>query len=367
MQVKSHPKISPSEVSQYLRVAAIDSRNTYCFLYIGNDSNTIEFLTSNFTNGYTSENFETAKKFLKNRSISSIDIIIMDIHYDVKALKDFQSFLNNRGMLSIPVIYADHHMPNAVGFKPNDIIDDVIDLKNWQYDFSSKVSFLKKTKEYGNLQKSEKSGSVSIKHILKRTLDIIIASFLILLLIPLLLIISLAIKIESKGPVFYNSKRAGRGFKIFNFYKFRTMVVNADKKISDLAHLNQYSASNESAVFFKISNDPRITRVGKFLRNTSLDELPQLFNVLKGDMSLVGNRPLPLYEAASLTTNDFVERFMAPAGITGLWQIKKRGQAEMSAEERINLDISYARKETLLYDLWIMANTPKALFQKNNV
>ena len=367
MQVKSHQKIAPSDISRYLRVAAIDSRNTYCFLYIGDDPTAIEFLTSNFTKGYTAEDFEAAKIVLKNRNICTIDIIIMDVNYDPKALKDFQSFMNNRGMLSIPVIYADHHFTDKVEFRPNDFIDDIIDLRNWQYDFSSKVSFLKKTKEYGNVQRSENAGTINFRYIFKRTLDIIISSLLILLLIPLLLIISLAIKLESKGPVIYNSKRAGRGFRIFNFYKFRTMVVNADKKISDIAHLNQYSASNETAVFFKISNDPRITRIGKFLRNTSLDELPQLFNVLKGDMSLVGNRPLPLYEAASLTTNDFVERFMAPAGITGLWQIMKRGQSEMSTEERINLDISYARKENLLYDLWIMANTPKALFQKNNV
>src|SRR5437764_11787437 len=150
----------------------------------------------------------------------------------------------------------------------------------------------------------------------------IISSVLLILLAPVFLLIALAIKIESRGPVFYNSKRAGKGYKIFRFHKFRTMEVNADKKIEMLHHLNQYEAEANGAKFFKISNDPRITKVGKFLRNTSLDELPQLINVLKGDMSLVGNRPLPLYEAATLTTNEFVERFMAPAGITGLWQIK---------------------------------------------
>ena len=144
------------------------------------------------------------------------------------------------------------------------------------------------------------------------------------------------------------------------------MEVNADKKVEALLHLNQYS-DNRGANFFKISKDPRITKIGHFLRNTSLDELPQLFNVIKGDMSLVGNRPLPLYEASTLTTNEFVERFMAPAGMTGLWQIKKRGQAQMSSEERISLDISYARKSSMLYDLWIMANTPKALLQKSDV
>ena len=131
--------------------------------------------------------------------------------------------------------------------------------------------------------------------------------------------------------------------------------------------MNQYNANEIAPIFFKISNDPRITRVGSFLRNTSLDELPQLINVLLGDMSLVGNRPLPLYEAASLTTDQYAQRFLAPAGITGLWQIKKRGKENMSAEERINLDIDYANNNSFVYDLWIMVNTPSALMQKEKV
>jgi lipopolysaccharide/colanic/teichoic acid biosynthesis glycosyltransferase len=131
--------------------------------------------------------------------------------------------------------------------------------------------------------------------------------------------------------------------------------------------LNIYADGNKKANFFKIKDDPRITKFGKFLRNSSLDELPQLFNVLKGDMSMVGNRPLPLYEATTLTTDEWAERFMAPAGITGLWQITKRGKAEMSNEERILLDITYARNRTLKGDLKILFQTPAALLQKANV
>ncbi|RYG06017.1 MAG: sugar transferase [Chitinophagaceae bacterium] len=203
---------------------------------------------------------------------------------------------------------------------------------------------------------------------MKRLIDITFASIILLAILPVLVMIAIAIRIDSKGPIIYSSLRAGKGFRIFKFYKFRTMVVDADKKMEQFAHLNQYSNEDGSeAKFVKIANDPRITRLGKILRNCSLDELPQLFNVIKGDMSLVGNRPLPLYEAATLTTDAHVERFMAPAGITGLWQIKKRGNAEMSVEERINLDISYARRYNVVYDLWIVANTPAALFQKTNV
>lgn len=187
----------------------------------------------------------------------------------------------------------------------------------------------------------------------------------IILLSPVFLIIALAIRIESRGNIFYVSRRAGMGYRIFNFYKFRTMSPDAEMRRTQYVHLNLYPYS-EMARFFKVENDPRVTRVGRFLRNTSLDELPQLFNVLRGDMSLVGNRPLPLYEAENLTTDELAKRFLAPAGITGLWQVKKRGRRNMSDDERIGLDLNYADKSNLLMDMWIMAHTPQALLQKAN-
>jgi lipopolysaccharide/colanic/teichoic acid biosynthesis glycosyltransferase len=187
----------------------------------------------------------------------------------------------------------------------------------------------------------------------------------IILLAPVFLMIALAIRIESGGNIFYVSKRAGMGYRIFNFYKFRTMTPDAELCRTQYVHLNLYPYS-KLARFFKVENDPRITKVGRFLRNTSLDELPQLFNVFLGDMSLVGNRPLPLYEAESLTTDELAKRFMAPAGMTGLWQVKKRGKRVMSEDERIGLDLNYADKSNLLMDMWIMAHTPQALIQKAN-
>ena len=202
---------------------------------------------------------------------------------------------------------------------------------------------------------------------LKRLFDVLVSSVLIILCLPLFILIAILIKLESRGPVFYTSLRAGRGFKVFDFYKFRTMEVDADKNIEALEHLNQYEKNDKGIKFLKICNDPRVTKIDRLLRNTSLDELPQLLNVLKGDMSLVGNRPLPIYEASTLTTDECVERFMAPAGITGLWQITKRSKLDMSAEERIDLDISYARKYSFLYDMWIILQTPGALLQKTNV
>jgi len=134
-----------------------------------------------------------------------------------------------------------------------------------------------------------------------------------------------------------------------------------------LKHLNQYQLSKESGpLFIKIDNDPRVTRLGRFLRNSSLDELPQLINVLLGDMSIVGNRPLPLYEASSLTTDEAAQRFLAPAGMTGLWQTKMRGKPNMSVQERIDLDISYANKHSFIFDMYLLITTPKGLIQKTD-
>jgi lipopolysaccharide/colanic/teichoic acid biosynthesis glycosyltransferase len=250
----------------------------------------------------------------------------------------------------------------------------------------------------------------------KRAFDVLVSGAVLLLCSPVYAIISVLIRMESKGPIFYTSKRVGAGYQIFNFYKFRTMVPDADKKLKQLSHLNQYATvgalagdleeeaefthcdecvmknmactnllyddtgrpqcekvflmqkRNAKDTFFKISNDPRITQLGKFLRNSSLDEIPQLWNVFKGDMSIVGNRPLPLYEAEKLTKDMFAKRFLAPAGLTGLWQVTKRGKGgPMSEEERISLDNTYADHYGFWFDIKLILKTVPALFQKENV
>ena len=233
----------------------------------------------------------------------------------------------------------------------------------------------------------------------KRFIDVFGASILLIVLSPLFLIVAILIKLESRGAIFYTSKRVGQDYRVFNFIKFRSMRSDADSLLSKMSSVNQYAASqelltvdnqtntiknlisdegwlsendwltvqNQEKPFVKIANDPRITRIGTFIRNTSIDELPQLINVLRGDMSLVGNRPLPLYEAEQLTKDEWAYRFIAPAGMTGLWQITKRGGNEMSAEERINLDVTYAKNHSFWYDLKIMLKTPFAIIQKENV
>lgn len=242
----------------------------------------------------------------------------------------------------------------------------------------------------------------------KRIFDLVVAGTALLLLSPILLLVIVAIRLESKGPIFYISKRVGTGYQIFDFYKFRSMYADADRRLREFKHLNQYaqaaaeegdhkstlSASDRhnaptlihkdgtplseaeyleirkqqtAGTFVKIANDPRVTRVGAFIRNTSIDELPQLLNVIKGDMSIVGNRPLPLYEAEMLTSDDWGERFLAPAGITGLWQVVKRGKSDMSEEERKHLDNQYAQNFSIWNDIVLILKTIPALFQKENV
>lgn len=244
------------------------------------------------------------------------------------------------------------------------------------YPFLKRIEFIKKLKHYKN-QRGNKPYATQRVHeeipkikiwSLKRAFDIAISATALFFLSPLLILIALIIKLESPGPVFYISKRAGAGYRIFNFYKFRSMRVGADDELKKLAHLNQYDKSDSgNDVFFKIKNDPRVTRFGNFIRNTSLDELPQLINVLLGDMSLVGNRPLPLYEAEKLTKDQIAWRFLAPAGITGLWQVTKRGKDDMSPEERIALDMEYAMKNSFWLDLKIIFSTFPALLQKEKV
>lgn len=247
---------------------------------------------------------------------------------------------------------------------------------------------------------------------IKRVFDIFFAGIALILLSPILIIVCILLRLESKGPLFYYALRVGAGYKTFKFYKFRSMFVNADKRLKELQHLNQYASpsndveitttdylcdeckaagtscrfpmysdtnqwcekqyndnkkSKAGSAFFKLKDDPRITKVGKFIRNTSIDELPQLWNVIIGDMSIVGNRPLPLYEAEKLTTDKYAMRFMAPAGITGLWQVEKRGKGEMSEEERLLLDNKYAENHHFFNDIKLILRTIPALFQSETV
>ena len=259
----------------------------------------------------------------------------------------------------------------------------------------------------------------------KRIFDIVFSSLAIIVLSPVMILTAIAIKLESPGPAMFKSKRVGTNYQIFDFLKFRSMYTDAEKRLKELSKTgNQYSKQkgqrlssiatplgvdsqgdlldkeiessmminddeimligddfvvNESDfakqkeedinnAFVKIENDPRVTKVGRFIRKYSIDELPQLFNILKGDMSIVGNRPLPLYEAEKLTADASIDRFVAPAGLTGLWQVEERGKGgKMSAEERKQLDIKYGQTYSFALDMKIIFRTLFAFVQKEDV
>jgi len=293
-------------------------------------------------------------------------------------------------------------------------INDTISPNISKEELIQKIDLINKRQEL--LYISNRKKKVVKRFILprwKRFFDITFAGIALIVLSPVFLIISLAIRLESKGPVIYKAKRVGTNYNIFDFLKFRSMYNNADKHLKELTDLNQYKSEDDTATepkgfsdddldgfligddgvilvsddfiipeevfaskrnseqdqpFVKIEKDPRVTRVGRFLRKYSLDELPQLINILKGDMSVVGNRPLPLYEAERLTNDDSIDRFMAPAGLTGLWQVEKRGDpGRLSAKERKELDLKYSKEFSFGMDMKILLKTFTAFIQKGDV
>lgn len=191
--------------------------------------------------------------------------------------------------------------------------------------------------------------------IFKRLFDIISSAVLIIVLIPLFFFISIAIKLDSKGPVFFKQERRTKNGRIFQMLKFRSMVVNAEQMGTGL---------------FNYEDDPRVTRVGRFLRNTSIDELPQLFNILKGDMSVVGPRPCVTYELGDFDTlnSRYKKRFQMHAGLTGLAQVK--GRNDISWDEKVgfdNLYIDLFKKKGVLVDIQILFESILKVFKKENI
>ena len=191
---------------------------------------------------------------------------------------------------------------------------------------------------------------------IKRILDVTLSSILIALFLPVLLLAVILVKLTSPGPVLFAQKRLGLNKRHFNVYKFRTMVVDAEKRLHEVEHLNQVSGP-----VFKVWNDPRITPTGRFLRKTSIDELPQLFNVLRGDMSLVGPRPLPVRDYEGFSKDWQRRRLSVKPGITCLWQV--RGRSSIPFEEWMELDLQYIDKWSLWLDFQILLQTIPAVLR----
>jgi lipopolysaccharide/colanic/teichoic acid biosynthesis glycosyltransferase len=361
-----------------------------------------------------SENSFSCINYLKNNS--DIDAIICELNLPgMNAIELFKMLRSQNIHPNKPfIIFSEDFSPvfkqEAFKLRISDFFENKIDPEGLYNRISGLIHYL----EYFSIDRSVEQVHREYKIPWnKRLFDIVVSSIAILLLSPLFILTAIIIRLESKGKVYYTSKRVGTSYRIFDFYKFRSMRTGADAVLKNLKHLNQYDIDavkkeeveeicpkcaalgngetcspvlfsegkkiceywyaetkkrKGSSTFIKIKDDPRVTKVGKFIRNTSIDEIPQLLNVLKGDMSIVGNRPLPLYEAELLTSDDWSERFMGPAGITGLWQVEKRGKkGAMSEEERKALDNQYARTYSFWGDIKLILRTIPALFQKENV
>ena len=339
---------------------------------------------------------------------------------DVTAITYLRKKLDNIYLILLtpPLTPAEGSIYQACG------INDTLDVTASVTEINKKIQFIcdKESVLFESLLSQHKIRSFKIP-LWKRLFDIAVSSAGIIALSPVFILTAIAIKLESPGPVLFQSKRVGTNYKVFGFLKFRSMYVNAEKRLKELSKTeNKYAeakadendgteanashivpmseqdienavmmqdeevmligddfvvsedefsrqkAEDISNAFVKIENDPRVTRVGRFIRKYSIDELPQLFNILKGDMSVVGNRPLPLYEAEKLTVDNNIDRFMAPAGLTGLWQVEERSRkGKMSAEERKQLDIEYGQKYSFALDMKIILKTFTAFIQKDDV
>ena len=206
--------------------------------------------------------------------------------------------------------------------------------------------------------KFENKQNLKVYEICKRTIDIIGAGLGLILLSPIIAVVACAVKVTSKGPIFFSQKRVGKNGELFEMYKFRSMVVNAEELKENLEDQNEMSGP-----MFKIKDDPRVTKVGKFIRKTSIDELPQLWNVLKGDMSLVGPRP-SLPKEVEQFDNWMFKRLSVRPGLTCYWQVSGRNNIDF--EDWMKLDCRYVDERNLWIDIKLIFKTVFVLFGDKN-
>lgn len=388
------------------------------FVYIGNSQATISHYTQIVDGVFiTTDREEKANDILSNIREQYNTVVLFEQGKDTDEDCRMIERLHEKYPQAYIVLVTEKLLPELRIQYQKVGIGNTIPPKADESSFAQVTNYISIRRKHQQQEAKLKAEKENIKTfhlpLWKRIFDIVFAGCALIILSPLLLLTALAIRIESKGAVIYKSKRVGSNYQVFDFLKFRSMYLNADKRLKELNALNQYNTDEEEIVserdeitfdeltgsteeeecllisddfivyedeftqkkqkekenaFVKLEHDPRITRVGRFIRKYSIDELPQLINVLKGDMSIVGNRPLPLYEAELLTNDAYIDRFMAPSGLTGLWQVEKRGDSgKMSAEERKMLDIRYAKEFSFWFDMKIILRTFTAFIQKEDV
>ena len=388
------------------------------FVYIGNNQATISHYTQIVDGVFiTTDREEKANDILSNINEQFNTVVLFEQGKDTDEDCRMIERLHEKYPQAYIVLVTEKLLPELRIQYQKVGIGNTIPPKADESSFAQVTNYISIRRKHQQQEAKLKAEKENLKTfhlpLWKRIFDIVFAGCALIILSPLLLLTALAIRIESKGAVIYKSKRVGSNYQVFDFLKFRSMYLNADKRLKELNALNQYNTDEEEIVserdeitfdeltgsteeeecllisddfivyedeftqkkqkekenaFVKLEHDPRITRVGRFIRKYSIDELPQLINVLKGDMSIVGNRPLPLYEAELLTNDAYIDRFMAPSGLTGLWQVEKRGDSgKMSAEERKMLDIRYSKEFSFWFDMKIILRTFTAFIQKEDV
>ncbi len=342
-------------------------------IYIGDNINLIEKLTNESSFESLSVTNQTLNVI---KSVENIDLVIYEVstnRNDLMVVKNLKESLKKHKVILF-IIKQNAHNFGIDYIKSG--ANDVFDFDADPADMIQRYEFIRDNYDTLNKKKTENLQTFKLP-IWKRAFDILFSSFMLLLLSPLFFIIMILILIGSSGSPFYASPRVGTGYCVFGFLKFRSMYKGSDNKGEGKVKKSRFTKmlenwESDSKNFGNYQpveiNDPRITKIGKFMRKTNIDELPQFINVLKGDMSIVGNRPLSIFEAEEFTTDQWADRFFAPAGITGLWQVTKRSRAkQMSVEEKKQLDVEYATNYSLWYDFKILLRTIPILFRPKNI
>ncbi|MGL6268708.1 MAG: sugar transferase, partial [Chitinophagaceae bacterium] len=310
------------------------------YLYIGNNEADFTADKTDFKGGFSLENLDKGIQFLNQAACEQkISVIFIDLPF---CYTSFHVFLSEkekiRDLANVPVILNLRNLtPEEISFvRKKKMADELVDFKVEMASIQEKISFLHQV----SVSIADNQSNIKIERtpsavypdtfFLKRTMDIFLSLFLMIALSPLFLLIALAIKLESRGPVFYNSYRAGRGFRIFKLYHFRTMKVGADRMLNSLVKLNKFNNFGHAPVCIAPENDPRVTKLGRFLIKSGLNKLPGLINVLNGNLSLVGKDPLHLYEAASLTNNGSADRIVMNSGLSGMWKFSLKSWISFS-------------------------------------
>lgn len=337
-------------LSQILKHIRLYGRNLRFILIVGTNQkayNLARKLEEKKELGYRIIGYVDEKIYVEKKGINLLG-----------TLKDFRSIIKSKIIdeiiITLPVKSYYEEIQNMVqaaeeqGIKTR-YLADIFETEKAQFR-AEEVEYLSDMTPISGYQKDW-------YYIAKRVTDIILASFILVIASPIMLLTAFAIKYSSPGPILFIQTRVGLNKRQFSLYKFRTMVLDAEKRQAEVERLNEMDGP-----VFKVTNDPRVTNIGRWLRKTSIDELPQLFNVLKGDMSLVGPRPLPLRDYNGFDRDWQRKRFSVLPGITCIWQIS--GRNEITFEEWMKMDIEYVENWTPLFDFKILLKTIPAVIMR---